>query len=188
MPSRAWPDSARAIISSALKVRINASDSSIVLSSAARYWDSSSASRNASSQRLRNRVSGVLRSCAILSDTSLKPYISPSIRSSMALRLVASRSSSSPVPAIGRRPARSPSMMLRVVSVIASTRLRTRRGTKRTPGSPRQIGDAEHDYDRQWPAPGGEHDIVQALALFEVASDQEAKAGRQLKHPDQSLV
>ena len=30
MSSRAWPDSARAIISSALKVRISASDSSIV--------------------------------------------------------------------------------------------------------------------------------------------------------------
>ena len=38
------------------------------------------------------------------------------------------------------------------------------------------------------PAPGGEHDIVQALALFEVASDQEAKAARQLKHPDERLV
>ena len=29
---------------------------------------------------------------------------------------------------------------------------------------------------------------MQALALFEVASDQETKAGRQLKHPDESLV
>jgi hypothetical protein len=40
MPSRAWPDSARAIIKSALKVRISASDSSMVLSSACRYCDS----------------------------------------------------------------------------------------------------------------------------------------------------
>jgi hypothetical protein len=36
MLPRAWPDSARAIINSALKVRISPSDSSIVRSSAAR--------------------------------------------------------------------------------------------------------------------------------------------------------
>ena len=40
------------------------------------------------------------------------------------------------MPAIGRRPDRSPSMMVRVVSVIASTRLSTRRVTKKPPARP----------------------------------------------------
>ena len=72
----------------------------------------------------------------MLSETSLRPCISASMRSSMTLRLPASRSSSSPVPAIGSRPMRSPSMMVRVVSVMASTRLSTRRVTKNPPARP----------------------------------------------------
>ena len=63
MSSRAWPDSARAIINSALKVRINPSDSSIVPSSATRYSASLLAVRNASSERLRRRVNGVWVPC-----------------------------------------------------------------------------------------------------------------------------
>ena len=86
MSSRAWPDSARAIINSALKVRISPSDSSIVASSAARYSASLLAARSACSARLRSRVSGVLRSCAILSETSFSPCISASMRSSIWLR------------------------------------------------------------------------------------------------------
>src|SRR6202022_2908412 len=53
---RACPDSARAIIKSALKVRIRPSDSSIVRSSAARYSASLLAFASASSARLRSRV------------------------------------------------------------------------------------------------------------------------------------
>ena len=60
--------------------------------------------RSAASAALRRRLSGVFRSCAMLSDTSRRPLISPSMRSSMALRFCASTSSSSPVPASGNAP------------------------------------------------------------------------------------
>ena len=49
-------------------------------------------------------------------------------------------------------------------------------------------GDPEHHHDRQRPAAGREHDVVQALALFEIAPDQQAETARQLKHPDQGVV
>jgi len=62
MSSRACPDSARAIINSALNVVISASDSSIVDSSAARYSASLLEERSACSARLRSRVSGVFKS------------------------------------------------------------------------------------------------------------------------------
>ena len=61
------------------------------------------------------------------------------MRSSMPLRLSASRSSSSPVPPTGSRPDRSPAMMVCAVCVIASTRLSTRRLTKMPPAMPRMI-------------------------------------------------
>ena len=72
----------------------------------------------------------------MLSDTSRKPFISASIRSSMALRLTPSRSNSSPERPTGNRPDRSPAMMVREVSVMASTRYRTRRATKNPPARP----------------------------------------------------
>ena len=78
----------------------------------------------------------------MLSETSLKPRISASIRSSMTLRLTASRSSSSSEPAVGSRPVRSPAMMVRDVSVMASTRRSTRRATKKPPASPRMMTSA----------------------------------------------
>ena len=179
----AWPDSARAIISSALKVRISPSDSSIVVferGAVLRFVLGQCAAPPR--QRLRSRVSGVLRSCAMLSETSLRPCISASMRSSMALRLSASRSSSSPVPAIGSRPDRSPAMMVRVVSVMASTRLSTRRVDEEA------AGDAQHDHDRERPAAGRQHDVVQPLALLEIAADQQPEAAGQLEHPHQRVV
>src|ERR1041385_5638731 len=57
---RAWPDSARAIINSALKVRISPSDSSMMRSSAARYSASLPDFASASSARLRNRAEEAL--------------------------------------------------------------------------------------------------------------------------------
>src|ERR1700748_1660285 len=89
MLPRACPDSARAIINSALKVRISPSDSSLVRSQALPYSASLPAFASASSARLRNRVSGVLRSWAMLSETSFNPIMRASIRSSMALRFPA---------------------------------------------------------------------------------------------------
>src|SRR5664279_3045235 len=58
--SRACPDSARAIINSALKVRIKPSDSSMVRSSAVRYSVSLPDFASASSARLRNRAEEAL--------------------------------------------------------------------------------------------------------------------------------
>ena len=58
------------------------------------------------------------------------------MRSSMALTLRARRSISSPVPATGSRPDRLPAMMVCDFSVIASTRRRIRRLTKKPPPSP----------------------------------------------------
>ena len=136
MLPRACPDSARAIISSALKVRIRPSDSSMVRSSAARYSASLPELASASSARLRSRVSGVFRSWAMLSETSFRPIISASMRSSMALRFSASRSSSSPLRPTGSRPERSPAMMRWVVPVMASIRRSTRRATKMPPPRP----------------------------------------------------
>ena len=60
--------------------------------------------RSASSSRARSRASGVFRSCATLSVTSRMPVISRSIWSSMPLRLAASWSNSSSVPAAAPGP------------------------------------------------------------------------------------
>ena len=49
-------------------------------------------------------------------------------------------------------------------------------------------GDTEDDDDRQRPAAGSEHDVIQAFPLFEIAPDQETKSGRQLKHPNQGMM
>ena len=72
----------------------------------------------------------------MLSETSFSPIISASMRSSMALRFSARRSSSSPLRPTGRRPERSPAMMRWVVPVMASIRCSTRRATKMPPPRP----------------------------------------------------
>ncbi len=46
----------------------------------------------------------------------------------------------------------------------------------------------EHDHDRERPAAGREHDLAQALALLEVAADQQAKTRRELEHAHQRVV
>ena len=78
----------------------------------------------------------------MLSETSFRPRISASMRSSMSLRFEARRSSSSPVPATGSRSDRSPPMMRCVVAVMASKRRSTRRVTKKPPASPSTITSA----------------------------------------------
>ncbi len=131
------PVSSRAIISSALKTRIRLSASSIEPSSAVRSSSGELAVRKASSARLRSRVSGVFRSWAMLSETCCMPAISSPMRSSMALRLSARRSSSSPVPEMARRPFRSPAMIDCAVPVMSSMRFSTRRATNQLARQPR---------------------------------------------------
>ena len=85
---------------------------------------------------LRSRVSGVLRSWAMLSETSRRPAISSSMRSSIALRFSASRSSSS----FGARDRQASVEIARHdasarVSFMASTRRSTRRATNKPPSS-----------------------------------------------------
>ena len=73
-------------------------------------------------------------------------------------------------------------MMVRVVSVMASTRCSTRRATKMPPAIPstRTIS--------QRPAPGRRHDVEQPLALVEIAPDQQTKAARQFHDPHQGVM
>src|ERR1035441_1848787 len=176
MSSRAWPDSARAIISSALKVRISPSESSIVLSSAARYSPSLLAVRSASSQRLRRRVSGVLRSCAILSETSFKPCISASMRSSMTLSFRAHRTEPAPGAGAGHPPAE-----------IAGHDGAGGLGhgvdaAQHAAGDKQPANEAEHDHEGDRPASGRQHNVIEPLALVEIAADQQAEAAGKLEH------
>ena len=118
----------------------------------------------------------------MLSETSLRPRISASMRSSMALRLRASRSSSSPVPAIGRRPGK-----------IA--RHDGARGLghgvdalEHAARDEEAAGEPEHDDDGDRPAAGRQDDVVQPLALLEVAADQQPEAAGRLEHPHQRVM
>ncbi len=65
---------------------------------------------------------------------------------------------------------------------MASMRLSTRRATKKPPASP------EHHHERDRPAAGVHDDVVEPLALLEIAADQQAKAAGQLDHPHQRVV
>ncbi len=67
-------------------------------------------------------VSGVRRSWAISFDTCRRPSMSSWMRSSISLVFDASLSNSSPVPRVGTRRPRSPSIMGRMMSFMASTR------------------------------------------------------------------
>ena len=118
----------------------------------------------------------------MLSETSLKPRISASIRSSMTLRLTASRSSSSSEPAVGRRP--------REIAGHDGAR-RLGHGVDAAQHAARDeeaAGQAQDDDQRDRPLPGGEDDVVEPLALLEIAADQQAKAARQLEHAHQRVM
>ncbi len=130
------PASKRAISSRALKVLMISSASSIVRSKPARYSLAERDSRSAASARLRRRLSGVLRSWAILSETSRRLAMSCSMRSSMALRLRESSSSSSPVPLLAIRRERSPRMIDSLVAVISAIRFKINRLASNPPARP----------------------------------------------------
>ena len=49
-------------------------------------------------------------------------------------------------------------------------------------------GEPKHDHDRERPAAGRDDDVVQPLALLEVASDQQAEAAGKLDDPHQRVV
>ena len=65
----------------------------------------------------------------MLSETSRRPLISASMRSSMALRLVASSSNSSPAPMTAMRRVMSPAMIERAATLIVSMRFSATRLT-----------------------------------------------------------
>ena len=73
-------------------------------------------------------------------------------------------------------------MMVRVVSVMASTRLQHAARDEESAGKP------EDDDERDRPVPGGSDDVVEPLALLEIAADQQPEAAGKLKHPHQRVV
>ena len=107
-----------------------------VISSTEALAPASLPERSAASTLALMRVSGVLRSCATLLETSFMPAIRLSIWSSISLSARASRSSSSFEPCTGMRPAMLPAMMVRLASVMASTRRRKLRLISTPPPSP----------------------------------------------------
>ena len=72
-------------------------------------------------------------------------------------------------------------MMVRVVSVMASTRCSTRRVTKKPPARPSTMTRA---IDQR---PAASMMSIEPLALVEIAADQQAEAARQLEHPHQRV-
>ena len=182
MLSRAWPDSARAIISRALKVRISPSDSSIVVSSAARYCDSSSAS----AQRLLAAVAQPReRGLEIVGD------VVGDLLEAVHERLDALEHdievAGEPVELVAGAGDRQPPGEIAVHDGAGGIGHGVD-ALEHAAGHEEAAGEAEHDDRRQRPAAGGEHDVVQAIALFEIASDQQTEAARQLEHPHQRAV
>ena len=110
----------------------------------------------------------------MLSETSFRPRISASIRSSMTLRF-----------------SRQPVEFVAGAARPAGAR-RDRRAMMRARGfghgvdaaqhaarDEQAAGEAQHDHDGDRPAPGREHDVVEPLALVEIAPDQQAETARQ---------
>ena len=180
--SRACPDSARAIINSALKVRIRPSDSSMVRSSAARYSASLPDFASASSARLRSRVSGVFRSWAMLSETSFRPdhqRLDPLQHGVEIFR--------QPIEFVAAAPDRQPPAEIAGHDALGGAG----HGVD-TPQHPPRDKDAaaepEHDHDQHRPLRGLGDDAEQPPALFEIAADQQAKAAGQFGDPHQRAV
>ncbi len=182
MPSRAWPDSARAIINSALKVRIRPSDSSIVASSAARY----SASRCRRAQRLFGAVAQAReRRLQIMGDV-VGDFLQARHQRFDAVEHgveVVGETVEFVAGAGDRQP----------VAEIAFHDVARRLGhgvdaVQHAPRDEEAAGEAEHDHDRHRPTPRREHDVVEPLALLEVAADQQAEAAGQFEHAHQRVV
>ena len=112
----------------------------------------------------------------MLSDTSRKPAISCSMRASMRLRLSDKRSSSSPEPSTGKRPVRSPSMIVRA-----------RGGDRIDPlqqlaAHPIAAADAEQGHDAEPPQHGRADHARELPAVLDVAPDDQAIAASQPEH------
>ena len=108
--------------------------------------------------------------------------ISASMRSSMALRFSARRSSSSPLRPTGSRPERSPAMMRWVVPVMASIRCSTRRATKMPPPMPSTMTTSDRPSRGLATMPNSRR------ALLEVAPDQQPEAAGQFGDAHQRAV
>ena len=116
-----------AIRSSAVTMASDWSSPPIAWSATARNSSSERALSRPRSSRIRTRVSGVRRSCAMSSPTPASLWISVSISSSMPLTMPASLSNGSSSPCVGRRCRRSPATMRRTRSLTSSTRRMARR-------------------------------------------------------------
>ncbi|MNV48656.1 hypothetical protein D3C71_1405740 [compost metagenome] len=115
------------------------------MSSCAARGSSSSSPTRVRYRCARRRVSGVRRSCAMLSHTPLTSVISCSMRSSMALTMLDRRSISSGRPDTGRRWPRSPAMMRLVAASISWIRLSGRRRRMCQPARPgRTVNETPH--------------------------------------------
>ena len=55
-------------------------------------------------------------------------------------------------------------------------------------GDEEAAGDTQHDDDRRATSGRREDDVVQPLALLEIAADQQTEAARQLKHAHQGVM
>ena len=138
--------------------------------------------RSASSERLRSRVNGVFRSWAILSETSLKPRISASMRSSMMLRLTARRSSFV-VAAADRQP------LGKIACHDGSRGFRHGIDSREHTACDKETaGEAQHDDDRDRPLARGTDDVEKPFAFFQVTADQQAEAAGELEHPHQRVM
>ena len=104
------------------------------------------------------------------------------MRSSMALRLSARRSNSSPVPVTSSRPERSPLMILRLGRRQRIDALEHPPADE-DPGQRRQA-----DHQRQRPGERLGDDVAELLALAEVAADQHVVAARQVDQLDEGEV
>ena len=150
-----------------------------------RRRDSAGAAVGVAQRRLGAVAQAVERRLEIMGDVVgdlAQARISSSMRSSMALRLSARRSSSSPVPSSGMRRERSPAMIVRLASVMASMRRSTLRLTKRPAPSRARTTSSADAPQRSRPMRAGE-----ALQILDVAADDQRRPpGRQAATPTRS--
>ena len=183
MPSRAWPDSARAIINSALKVRISAVRLldhpfqrgpvlRFVLGGAQRLLGAVAQPRERRLEIVGDVVGDLLEAMhqrldALEHDVEIAGQ-------PVELVIAAGRS------AAARRGRR---CMMRLGGVGHGV------DAPEHPACDEEAaGDAEHDHERDRPAAGADDDVVQPLALLEIAADQQAEAAGKLHHAHQRVV
>ena len=119
----------------------------------------------------------------MLSDTSRRPLISASMRSSMALRLVASTSNSSPAPVTAMRRVMSPAMIERAATLIVSMRFKATRLTAKPAIRPPSVSTPSgEEID-------GAHLAGEAPLLVDVAADDQLRAGADIhRHGDSEVL